>query len=127
MLGNKAMAAVVPATDLERAKQFYSETLGLRPTEVSAPATILFESGDGTSILLYEREQGTQADHTAALWLVDDVEQTVQDLSNKGVEFERYDMPNLKTDQRGIVTMGESQVAWFKDTEGNILAVTTPS
>jgi hypothetical protein len=83
-----------------------------------------FESGDCTMLYLYEREGGTKADHTVAGWLVADVEKTVEELRQRGVVFEQYDMPGLKTDERAIAERGPAKSAWFKDSEGNILAIT---
>jgi hypothetical protein len=71
----------------------------------------------------YEREGDTNADHTVAGWLVEDVEKTVEELRDKGVVFELYDMPGLKTDERGIAESGPTKSAWFKDSEGNILSI----
>jgi len=123
-LSQAKIVATVPVVDLERAKEFYTQKLGLRITNTKAPATVLAESGDGTRIMLYQREQGTQADHTAAVWQVQDLEKAVNELTRKGVVFEQYDTPDLKTDEHGIAALGGERVAWFKDTEGNILALT---
>jgi predicted enzyme related to lactoylglutathione lyase len=117
--------AILAVVDVERAKTFYREKLGLRPSDMPVPAdSALFEGGDGTWLYVYEREGGTKADHTVAGWLVDDVEETVEDLRARGVVFEQYDMPGLKTDERGIAEIGGAKTAWFKDSEGNILAIT---
>jgi hypothetical protein len=73
---------------------------------------------------MYEREGGSRADHTVAGWMVDDVETAVAELRKRGVVFQQYDVPGLKTDERGIAVSGPAKSAWFKDSEGNILAVT---
>jgi len=124
LLKNAPVAAILPAADMERAKEFYSQKLGLEIEPVDAPGTISFRCGGETRLIVYHREEGTKAEHTVAGWLVDDVEETVEALSEKGVLFEQYDMPNLKTDDRGIAVLGDEQVAWFKDSEGNILSIT---
>jgi predicted enzyme related to lactoylglutathione lyase len=112
------------ATDIERAKKFYSEKLGLRSPELPIPEDgAAFVSGDGAMLYLYQREDGTKADHTQAGWMVEDLEQTMAELREKGVSFEQYDMPGLKTDERGIAESEGNRSAWFKDTEGNILAL----
>lgn len=126
-LTDAPVAAILPAADLERAKAFYSETLGLGASELVAPGTIQFECGQGTKLLVYQREGGTKADHTVAGWLVEDVESTVEELRKQGVVFEQHNTPNLKTDERGIALVGEAQTAWFRDPEGNILAITETS
>ena len=125
MLRDAPVAAILPAADVERARKFYSEKLNLRTVDVDAPATLAFECGNGTTLIVYEHEGGgTKADHTAAGWMVQNVEKAVEDLRQKGVVFEQYDMPGLKTDERGIAKLGGVKTAWFKDTEGNILAIT---
>jgi predicted enzyme related to lactoylglutathione lyase len=125
MLVNAPVAAILVATDIERAKKFYVEKLGLRSVEMPGGPedAALFESGEGTMLYLYKREGGTKAEHTVAGWVVDDIEKAVEELSERGVVFEQYDMPGLKTDERGIAVSGPAKSAWFKDTEGNILAV----
>jgi catechol 2,3-dioxygenase-like lactoylglutathione lyase family enzyme len=124
LLRDAPVAAILPTTDIERAKRFYTETLGLQFADVDAPATIAFECGNGTMLVVYEREGGTNADHTVAGWMVDDVEKVVGELHEKGIVFEQYDMPNLKTDERGIAELGGALAAWFKDPDGNILSIT---
>ena len=100
MLADSRVTAVLPVVDLERARKFYEEKLGLQAGD--APVGVMFE-----------------CDHTAAGWEVDDVEKVVKDLREKGVVFEQYEM----TDEQGIATMGGVKGAWFKDSEGNILSV----
>lgn len=125
MLGNARVGAILVATDIERAKKFYVDKLGLRVVETSAPSGdfAMFEAGDGTMLYLYLREGGSKAEHTVAGWVVDDIETAVAELRDKGVVFEQYDLPGLKTDERDIAESGPAKSAWFKDTEGNILAV----
>jgi catechol 2,3-dioxygenase-like lactoylglutathione lyase family enzyme len=125
MLRDAPVVAILPAADIERAKRFYLETLDLRRADVPAPGNdVIFECGEGTLLYIYEREAGTKADHTVAGWLVEDVEEVVEELGERGVVFERYDMPGLKTDERGIAEIDGDKTAWFKDPEGNILAIT---
>ena len=123
MLANSPVAAILPAVDLERAKKFYAEKLGLEPIDTPVPGGVVFESGDGTQLYLYERDSATKADHTVAGWKVDNIEEVVRALRKRGVVFEQYDLPGLKTDEHGIATMGSNKSAWFKDSEGNILAI----
>tara|TARA_B100002049_G_scaffold9616_1_gene6959 strand:- start:149 stop:514 length:366 start_codon:yes stop_codon:yes gene_type:complete len=117
MLADSRVSAVLPVVDLERARKFYEEKLGLRAGD--ALGGVMFECGHGSQLVLYPRDSPTKADHTAAGWEVDDVEKVVKDLREKGVVFEQYEM----TDERGIATMGGVKGAWFKDSEGNILSV----
>ncbi|MDH4136102.1 MAG: VOC family protein [Anaerolineae bacterium] len=123
MLANSPVAAILPAVDLERAKKFYKEKLGLQPVDAPGPGGAMFEGGQGTGLYLYQRDTPTKADHTVAGWQVENIEEVVQALRERGVVFEQYDLPGLKTDEHGIATMGPVKSAWFKDTEGNILAI----
>jgi len=125
MLADAPVAPILVAADIKRAKRFYIEKLGLRSVEMPGVPEdgALFGCGDGTMLYMYEREGGTKADHTAAGWRVDDIEKAVDKLRDKGVVFEQYDMPGLTTDERGIAADGSAKSAWFKDTEGNILAI----
>jgi len=122
MLANSRVAAILPAVDLARAKEFYEKKLGLLLVDTPV-AGAMFEGGQGTVLALYPRETPTKADHTVAGWVVDDIEAVVDALRKRGVVFEQYDMPGMKTDERGIATLGPGKSAWFKDTEGNILSI----
>jgi predicted enzyme related to lactoylglutathione lyase len=125
MISNSKVMPTLPVVDLERAKKFYRDTLGLKISGEDQ-AGVLFEGG-GSNLYLYKRAP-TKADHTVASFEVDDVRKEVDGLRRKGVKFEEYDIPEmgLKTVD-GIATMRSDQYetlsAWFKDTEGNILAL----
>jgi len=125
MLDNPKVHPTLPVVDLERAKRFYEEKLGLKVVREDPSPGALLQAGDGTALYIYQRAP-TKADHTVAGFEVKDVEATVKELKAKGVVFEDVDFPSLKT-KEGIATMatpkGEVKAAWFKDTEGNILAV----
>jgi len=121
MLANSRLVAILPVVDIERARAFYEETLGLQAIDVDDG--VIYECGQGTQLALYQRDTPTKADHTVAAWEVDSIEEAVQALQEKGVVFEHYDMPGLKTDERGIATMGTMKGAWFKDSEGNTLSI----
>lgn len=121
MLTNAPIVTILPVVDMERAKGFYEEKLGLKPLQ-ELPERTIYECGEGTKLGLYQREP-TKADHTVASFIVEDVEAEVKELKQKGVPFEEYDTPAFKTVD-SIATMGQDKVAWFKDTEGNILAIT---
>jgi predicted enzyme related to lactoylglutathione lyase len=115
--------ATLPVVDLARAKKFYQEKLGFRvEKEDPSPGANLRSPDCDCFIYLYQRAP-TKADHTVVGITVDDVEETMRELKSKGVKFEEYDMPNLKT-VNGIFKMDGYRSAWFKDTEGNILAIT---
>lgn len=122
MLGDKFVATALPVADLDRAASFYEEKLGLK-RQSEFEGGVSFEAGEGTGLFLYQRGP-TKADHTVAGFRVDDVEKEVGELRAKGVEFEEYDIPEMgiKT-ENGIATMGDIKSAWFKDLDGNILAI----
>lgn len=124
MLTNAEVHATIPAVDLERAKNFYEGTLGLKVLKTDPSPGAMLQAGGGTSIYLFQRA-ATKADHTAASFAVSDVVATVSALRAKGVAFEEIDIPaaGIKTVD-GVATLGGAHGAWFKDTEGNILAIT---
>ena len=124
-LANATVTVTLTVSDLDRAKAFYSEKLGLTvaPMEVEDPSGgVLFQAGNGTQLYIYN-SGAPKATNTVASFKVDDVLATVNELKAKGVSFESYDMEQLKTDENNIATFEGLQAAWFKDSEGNILAV----
>lgn len=120
MLANYPIHATLPATDLERAKRFYTEKLGLT-VESEAPEGIFYRSGD-THFLVFPSGGTASGTHTQASWIVDDVESEVAALKARGVIFEEYDTPSLKT-VNSIVTVGPLKGGWFRDSEGNLLSL----
>lgn len=125
MIANSQPEPVIPVSDLDRAATFYAETLGLREldreAEPSANPMIRYAVGGG-SLLVYKSVGAGQSRHTLAGFIVEDVEAAVSDLRGRGVTFEEYDMGDITTED-GIATIGNARVAWFKDPDGNILAV----
>jgi catechol 2,3-dioxygenase-like lactoylglutathione lyase family enzyme len=121
MLQKSPMYAYIPVSDLARARQFYEGKLGFKPArEVAGGVT--YEFAGGTVCFMYPTPNAGTSKASQAFWQVDDVEREVAELKARGVTFEDYDMPGLKT-KNGIATAGGAKTAWFKDTEGNILAV----
>ena len=120
MLTNVKTATTLPVVDLERAKAFYKDKLGLKTSE-DVPGGAMLEAGTGQRIMLYQRER-TKADHTVIGFEVEDVEKEVKELKGRGIVFEEYDMSDLKTVD-SIAIIGNWKAAWFKDTEGNILSI----
>ncbi|MFB7865021.1 MULTISPECIES: VOC family protein [unclassified Streptomyces] len=120
MLADSPVAAIIPANDLARAKRFYTETLGLTLTR-EAPEDTRLESG-GTIVGLYETPYGGQAQHTLASFKVDDLDASMSELKAKGVTFEDYDLPGLKTVD-GVAETENMRGCWFKDSEGNVLCL----
>lgn len=122
MLNSSEVMATMPAVDINRAKKFYTDKLGLKHIADPAEDTMIFEAGNGSKILLYQRE-ATKAEHTAATFSVEDLDKVVDDLLANGIVFEQYDMEGLKTDTRGVAEMDGAKAAWLIDSEGNILGI----
>jgi predicted enzyme related to lactoylglutathione lyase len=123
LLGSAPVVANIPVVDLQRARTFYTQTLGLKEHPAAEPDAVYMDAGEGTRLFLYRRGEPTKAEHTAISFKVGDVPSTVQNLKSKGVKFESYDMGEIKTDADNIAHVGELAAAWFKDPEGNILCV----
>jgi len=121
MLQHAPIYAYIPAKDVARARQFYERTLGFTPAREVAGG-VMYEFGAGTGCFLYPTPNAGTSKASQAFWQVDDIEREVADLKARGVRFEEYDMPGMKT-KDGIATNGGNRAAWFKDTEGNILAL----
>ena len=125
MIGNRIARATLPASDLGRARKFYEETLGLKVVE-EKESGIAFDTGGGSQVAIYPSGSGGTNQATAAEFEVADLDVEMKDLRGKGVTFEEYDFPGLKTVD-GVATLGPDKGAWFKDTEGNILALVQPA
>ena len=122
MLGNANVQPMLPVKDLKAAENFYDRTLGLKKIHVEPDAVVTYQSG-GTTLNVYRSEFAGTNKGTAALWEVDDVDDTVNQLKEKGVSFEHYDnLPGLTLDG-DVHRAGPFSVAWFKDPSGNILSV----
>ena len=122
MLSDMRVATALPAQDLERAKLFYKEKLDLSPVS-ERPDGVYYECGDKTTFFVFPSSGQSRAEFTQMGFEVDDVEETVRELSERGVVFEQYDYDWLKTDERGIAEIEGERGAWFKDSEGNLIAV----
>jgi catechol 2,3-dioxygenase-like lactoylglutathione lyase family enzyme len=131
MLERSDVATRLPAQDLKRARSFYAEKLGLEPIE-ERPGGLLYRCGKGTFALFQSAGTATGT-HTQMGWEVADIEATVAALRSRGVVFEEYDLPGLKT-VNGIAQIAGNypskgrgeQGAWFKDSEGNLLGIGQP-
>jgi catechol 2,3-dioxygenase-like lactoylglutathione lyase family enzyme len=121
MLSDAAVSAILPTTDLARSRKFYTETLGLKEMPAGVEGFAMFGAGAGTALAVYERAPVT-VEHTQAGFLVSNLEEEVKVLKEKGVTFEEYDLPEIKTVD-GIATMEGVKSAWFKDPDGNIIAL----
>ncbi len=120
MFAHYSSRAVIAATDLERARRWYAEKLGLHPLREQAQG-LLYATG-GSEFFLYQTGAAGTAQNTVAEWEVDDLEAVMADLRSRGVVFEEYDYPDFKT-VNGIGMLGNDRAAWFKDSEGNYLAL----
>ena len=119
MLQKSPMFAYIPAKDVARARTFYEEKLGFTPGR-ELGGGVSYEFAGGTACFLYQTPNAGTSAASQAFWDVADIEREVAELKAKGVVFEDYDMPNMKD---GISTAGGAKAAWFKDSEGNIMAL----
>ena len=121
MLKDAAIVPYIPVADMGRARKFYEEKIGLKPKEEYAGG-VIYECGKGSWVFMYPSAGAGTSKASTAFWAVDDVEAEVAELKSRGVVFEEYDMPDIKTVNSGA-TGGGAKTAWFKDSEGNILAI----
>jgi catechol 2,3-dioxygenase-like lactoylglutathione lyase family enzyme len=123
MLQRSPIFAYVPVKDLARARKFYEETLGFTPGRVQqAAGGVHYECANGTAFFMYVTDNAGTSRASQAFWTVTDVRAEVGGLRAKGVVFEEYDSPGFKTVD-GVATGGGAMTAWFKDPDGNILAI----
>jgi catechol 2,3-dioxygenase-like lactoylglutathione lyase family enzyme len=120
MLGDKDVHAIVAVKDLETAKNFYENTLGLKKVSEN-PGGVMYASGN-TKIFVYPSENAGTNQANAASWEVDNLDEVIDALKNKGVVFEQYDLPGV-TREGDIHIMGPMKAAWFKDPSGNIMCI----
>jgi catechol 2,3-dioxygenase-like lactoylglutathione lyase family enzyme len=126
MFAHNRASAVLVSTDLERSQRFYEEKVGLALSPESIKNHLLFDCGDGTTVLVYGRGTGNTADHTQVRFWSTDIDQDVADLVANGVEFEEYDFGTFKNIDHIVTTPGIGRSAWFKDPDGNTIAVFQP-
>jgi catechol 2,3-dioxygenase-like lactoylglutathione lyase family enzyme len=126
-LSDYTVETAIAVSDLDKAKDFYERALGLvRGEEEEQGAR--YPCADGTGIFIYlSPDNAGTSTATLAGWFVDDLDATMADLASRGVEFERYDMPGIKTDANGVFDAGDFRAAWIKDPDGNTLALTQRS
>jgi catechol 2,3-dioxygenase-like lactoylglutathione lyase family enzyme len=121
VLGNADVIATCAVRDIEKARKFYEDTLGLTPLPSGEEGVLSYQSGK-SSLLVYPSQYAGTNKATAATWAVGDIEATVHALKAKGVRFEHYDLPGT-TRKGDIHGSGRTKAAWFKDPDGNILAL----
>ena len=124
MLDNIKAFSSYSVDSVEKGKRFYSEILGLQVTDVSGMKGLInLKIANDFEVMLYEKSDHIPATFTVLNFIVKDIQKTVDDLGSKGVKFKIYDLPNLKTDSKGILRGNGPTIAWFKDPAGNILSV----
>ena len=117
MLANAPVTTMLPVIDLDRARHFYEDKLGLEPLGGSPDGKFSYAVG-GTTLALFPKPGGTRAEHTAVSFQVADIETEIAELEARGVVFEDYDTPQMKTEGH-VCVLGSEKAAWFRDTEGN--------
>lgn len=125
MLKDLDVMPVLPAKDINRARDFYRDKLGLEPATTVDEDNLVYRCGNGSGFLLYRTDNAGTAKNTQMGWATSDVEREVEELRGRGVVFEEYDFPGLKT-ENGIATLPDlGKAAWFLDSEGNILNISS--
>ena len=126
MLNNNRISAVLVSTDLAASQRFYEDKVGMTLSPETIPNHLLFDAGEGTTLLIYGRPNPNLADHTQVRFWSNDIENDVKELADRGVEFDDYDTPTFKTVNH-IATTPIGRSAWFKDPDGNTIAVFQPA
>lgn len=121
MLKQKEVVTVLPAADLDRARMFYHDKLELDPDEQYGD-NLLYRVGNGSAFELYQTPNAGTAQNTQMCWMTDDLDAEMMRLRERGVMFEDYDIPGVKTVD-GIATEDNMRTAWFRDSEGNFLCI----
>ena len=121
MLQEAPLYAYIPAKDMGRARRFYEEKVGLEATR-EINGGVVYEFGQGTAAFLYPTPNAGTSQASQAFWSVADVDGEIEALKARGVVFEYYDMPGERS-PAGAITAGGAKAAWFKDSEGNIMAL----
>jgi len=121
MLSDSSFFATIPTKDLDRARKFYGVVLGLEAVR-DLGEEVVYKAGT-SEFDVYPTQSAGTAQHTLGTFIVADARAAVDELRARGVTFEEYDFPGLKTED-GVAQVGPDKVAWFKDPDGNILALT---
>ncbi len=120
-LSASSVTCMLPVKDLDRARRFYEDALGLEPLGAKPDGKFVYRCG-GTELALFPRPEGTKAEHTAVSFRVENISDSVAALEKRGVRFADYDLPGLKTVEH-VCVLGSEKAAWFEDPEGNILCL----
>jgi catechol 2,3-dioxygenase-like lactoylglutathione lyase family enzyme len=122
VLSDSPVGAVVAVADMDRARGFYEDKLGLADGRETGDGGVSYSCGSDTELHIFPGTGAGKSESTVAGWTVENLEAAVDELSGRGVTFEQYDEPT-KTDERGIFEAGEVKGAWIKDPDGNVLAL----
>lgn len=122
MLEAAPLTTILPVKDMDRARRFYAGVLGLTPRGFAPDGNYVFGCAGGAQIALIVKPEGTKAEHTAVSFAVQQIEACIADLQRRGVVFEEYDLPGLRTVNH-LCVLGSHKAAWFKDPEGNYLCL----
>lgn len=123
-LSQSRITAVVAVSDLDGAREFYEEKLGLEPGEWTTEDELVYRCGGGTELIVYSSPTGAGGGSaTTAAWVVEDLTAEMAKLRSVGIEFDRYDEPGLKTDENGVAVLDGARIAWFRDPDGNTFAI----
>lgn len=121
-LAQAPMTTILPVRDLERARRFYADTLGLAALGAKPDGKFLFRAGNGALLALFPKAEGTKAEHTAASFQVGDIASSIRALQARGVAFHDYDLPGFRTVGH-VCVLGSEKAAWFSDPDGNVLCI----
>jgi catechol 2,3-dioxygenase-like lactoylglutathione lyase family enzyme len=121
-LTKRAVAVMLPVTDVDRARSFYTESLGLDYTGINEEGSALYALDGGTTLMLLPRPGSQPSESTAMSFEVDDIAAEIKELEDHGVVFEDYDTPELTTVDH-VAVMESEKAAWFKDPDGNVLCL----
>ena len=121
MLSDNPVFPTLPTTNIQKAKVFYRNKLGLKILYEEEQG-IIFQAGKNSRIYMYKRPPSS-ADHTQAAFYVKDIYKKIEELEENGIEFLQYDNDRVKTDKKGVAKRGKQKAAWFKDPDGNILGL----
>ncbi len=121
MLADRRVHVTLPVADLERARAFYEGKLGFSPYSVQ-PTAVLYRAGEGTLFAASKGSAVSTGSHTQMAFTSHDLAADVADARARGIVFEEYDLPGFRTVD-GIAPVGPNRAAWFKDSEGNLIAI----
>lgn len=124
MLDTSTSFTVLPAADIDRARGFYRDKLAMEPSQVQGDM-LMYGSAEAPDFLIYQTSNAGTARNTQMCWTVADIRSSMDELRARGISFEDYDYPELKTVD-GVAELDGEYSAWFKDSEGNFLCLSQP-